>query len=81
MSVKLNVSCSEWWFLKFLVDFVLGRVLKGFVAVVDFSVFRFLPVQFFFLQFEVCKFWVSVGFGVVFLKRFLIFFPPNFESG
>jgi hypothetical protein len=50
------------------------------------SVFRFLflfgfPSNFFFLQFEVYKFWVSVGFGVVFLKRFSIFPPRNFEAG
>jgi hypothetical protein len=45
MCVKLNVSCSEWWFKKkfwWILVGEAGRVLKGFVAVVGFSVFRFL---------------------------------------
>lgn len=40
------------------------------------SFFFGIRIQFFFLQFEVYKFWVSVGFGVVFLKCFSIFSPP-----
>jgi len=79
MSVKLNVSCSEWWFFKISGGFCSWKQ-KGFERVCcrggfslsSVSFFFWIPIQFFFLQFEIYKFWVSVGFGVVFFD----FLPP-----